>query len=160
MNSSRSLILMGLTFLGLSSCAKLSVPIQQALSNINRCDYGMEYTFPLPSVTNPLTNFSATSVGGTARPIASTCNLLGGGTTATMVPEHSITRSSTDLSIKIGTETVMALKINANQLSGTLADTCNEGNRAIHTISSGVVNSNPKEVKVTISTKVVLSSCP
>jgi hypothetical protein len=160
MNTSRNLILSVLLFFGLNGCAKLEGPIQQALSNITRCEYGMEYTFPLPSVTNPLANFSATSIGGTARPLAATCDLSGGGAVTNLLPEHSITRSSSDLSIKIGTETVMALKLNANQLSGTLADTCNGGNRAIHTISSGVVNSNPKEVKVTISTKVVMSSCP
>ena len=160
MNSSRSLILIVLTFLGLSGCAKLSVPIQQALSNITLCETKTEYKFSIPSVTNPLANFTASSIGGTATPLASSCDTPGGGTAATLLPEHSVTRSSSDLSIKIGTETVMALKINANQLSGTLSDTCKEGNRAIHTIDSGVVSSNPKEVKVTISTKVVLSSCP
>jgi|GEM_PF-4191866 len=160
MNSSRYLCIWTICLTLLAGCARIEEPIQTALSAITRCEEKTEYRFALSSVSNPLANFSATLVGGTSSRISGTCEPATPPATSTLVPEHSITRSSSDLTVKVGTESVLALKISGTSLSGTIQDSCKNGNRAVHTIESGVISSSPKEMRITVATRVDLRSCP
>ncbi|MBU6155129.1 MAG: hypothetical protein KGP28_12570 [Bdellovibrionales bacterium] len=144
----------------LQGCAKIAVPIQQALSNFTRCEYRLEYRFPLAQVANPLADFSVMNAGGTVTPIMDSCAETNASAPSVLLSEHSIQRAASILNVSVGTENVMSLKVNSNQLSGNLADTCRNGNRAIHIIESGSISSSPKEMRLIISSRVVLSSCP
>jgi hypothetical protein len=143
-----------------AGCSKIQVPIQQALSNITLCEEKVEYRFSLGAVSNPLANFSASTVGGTVTKISGDCGPGSTTSSSILLSEHSIVRAASDLTIKVGTESILSLKISSNSLSGQVPDSCREGNRAIHSIESGVISSSPKEIKLTIASKIVASSCP
>jgi hypothetical protein len=147
-------------FLALGGCAKLAIPLNQALSNLVGCETRLEYRFPITQVTDTATNFMAVSTGGTVTRLTDTCTDLEIAGPSTLPPEHSLIRSTSDLTVKAGTETVMALKISSGQLSGSLPETCRNGKKAIHTLESGVISASPKEVRITVATKVLTASCP
>jgi hypothetical protein len=164
MKKSPTLILTMTLFSGLmSSCSKLPNPaglIDEAISSFSLCDSKTEYRFNLSSVSNPLATFTASSIGGTSTVISSTCGTSTAGDQAQLPAEHEITRTDPDLKVKVGTAEILSLKISSNALSGTLSDSCKEGKRAIHTLESGQISGSPKELKLTVTTRIALTPCP
>jgi hypothetical protein len=145
-----------------TSCAKISGQIQQALSTITTCESKVEYQFVLPStVSNPLSNFTASAVGGSATVLSDGCSKIAEGSVSSLPPEHAVTRTTNDLTITVAASTVMALKITSGQLSGSIPDTCRKGNRVIHTLEGGEVmaNQTPKVIRLTVKSRVVLAGC-
>ncbi len=163
----RSVTLCSLLALLFGGCTKVGVSSLRnsasGLTNQNdsnfECSSTMHYVFKIPSGTNLLQNFQVTSVGGTSSVLSSSCTGVVSGVNATLVPEHSVSRTGNQIKIMVGTEVFAQLNTDLPQGGSVVANGCKAGQPVQRTLQDASVDSAASEIRIKVESGFASGVC-